>query len=205
MATPKTRPGSPVDDEAWVTVERKRPRRKEQLQQREVRGASEHRGPIPVWRLVSHHEANYFLAIRWLGEELALRLGVTISLTEEAFLRGADWASAGLLEEVALGQPHGIVLERKEPSTKGILVGYPAHWPLDPVLEHRSVAEAERCTYNAGHGRCPPHSSDTADAAGSSPCRAGPRRVGKVRRSTLRSRAGKVLPVPGIRAPPTTV
>ncbi|KAG0721255.1 hypothetical protein GWK47_046825 [Chionoecetes opilio] len=57
---------------------------------------------------------------------------------------------AATLQEVADGQPRGIVLARREPSRRGVLVGYPTGLPLDPVLEHPLVVSAVRCSYSAG-------------------------------------------------------
>lgn len=75
---------------------------------------------------------------------------------ENVFLRSADRASACTLEEVALEQARSIVLERKEAATKGVRMVYPAHLPLESVLEHPSVSVVERSLYNAVHERLLP-------------------------------------------------
>lgn len=68
-------------------------------------------------------------------------------------VRSLDWDRASTLEEFVSEHPAGIVLERKEPEVRGVLLGHPAHLPLDPILGHRTLAAAERCLYNTDHGR----------------------------------------------------
>ncbi|KAG0727230.1 hypothetical protein GWK47_035066 [Chionoecetes opilio] len=67
-----------------------------------------------------------------------------------SFSGGASRDAAATLQEVADGQPRGIVLARRETSRRGVLVGYLTGLPLDPVLEHPLVETAVRCSYNAG-------------------------------------------------------
>ena len=76
-----------------------------------------------------------------------------VSRTGDFFIRGADWGHATILQEVAAGQPRGIVLLPKEVTRKCVFQGYPTALPLDPVKEHPAVLTAERCIHNAGQGR----------------------------------------------------
>ena len=108
---------------------------------------------FPKWRLEKHSEASAYAAIRWLEDEQKVQLRVDVTRTGDFVLRGADWAASTTLQEVASGQPRGIVLKPVEPTRKAVLEGFPAALPLDPVQEHPIVAAAERCTHNAGHGR----------------------------------------------------
>ncbi|KAG0713200.1 hypothetical protein GWK47_016731 [Chionoecetes opilio] len=88
--------------------------------------------------------------VRWLESELQLAITVDVSATREFLLLGETRDAAATLQEVADGQPRGIVLARREPSRRGVLVRYPTGLPMDPVLEHPLVNTAVRCSYNAG-------------------------------------------------------
>ncbi|KAG0717919.1 hypothetical protein GWK47_053470 [Chionoecetes opilio] len=114
-------------------------------------GATAAERPIPVWRVVRHEDfASPYQLVRWFESELQLAFKVDVSTTGEFLLRGATWDAAATIQEVADGQPRDIVLARREPSMRGVLVGYPTGLPLDPVLEHPLVETAVRCSYNAG-------------------------------------------------------
>lgn len=117
---------------------------------------TDQRGPLPVWRLVSSRFNTQYQCIRFMEEELHLRLRLTISLSGDFFIRASDWSHAATLEELAASQTHDIVLVKKEATNKGVLLRYPLQLPLEPVLAHHSVAAAERCVYNAGDGRSLP-------------------------------------------------
>ncbi|KAG0717165.1 hypothetical protein GWK47_055026 [Chionoecetes opilio] len=113
--------------------------------------------PIPVWRIVRHDDfPSPYQLVRWLESKLRLALKLDVSASGELLLRGATWDAAATLQEAADGQPRGIVLARREPSRRGVLVGYPTGLPLDPVLEHPLVETAVRCSYKAGLKRHPP-------------------------------------------------
>ncbi|KAG0717544.1 hypothetical protein GWK47_054186 [Chionoecetes opilio] len=145
MATPKRRHGSPADGDGFTVVQSKRPKQEA--------GPYTPAGPLPQWRIAAHQEATQYKVVRWLEDKLKVALRVDLSLMGDYFLRGATWADATTLQEIAVGQPQGIVLVPKEPTRKGVLLGYPTALPLDPVLEHPSVDAAERCYHNAEHGR----------------------------------------------------
>ncbi|KAG0721819.1 hypothetical protein GWK47_006211 [Chionoecetes opilio] len=69
---------------------------------------------------------------------------------------GATWDAAATLQEAADGQPRGIVLARREPSRRGVLVWIP-HWPPpDPVLGAPARRDGIRCSYKAGPFKPPP-------------------------------------------------
>ena len=136
-----------VDEDGYQTVRHKRRPRVEPPP------PTAPRGPLPQWRIESHREANAYRVVLFLQQELRVRLRVDVSRSGDYLLRGLDWASGSILEEVASGQPRGIVLKRLDYYRKGVLEGYPTALPLDPVTAHPSVAAAERCTHNAGHGR----------------------------------------------------
>ncbi|KAG0702922.1 hypothetical protein GWK47_024982 [Chionoecetes opilio] len=114
-------------------------------------GATAAERPIPVWRVVGHDDfPGPYQLVRWLECELRLALQVDVSASGEFLLRGATEDAAATLQEVADGQPRGIVLSRRESSRRGVLVGYPPGLPLDPVLEHPLVVSAVRCSYGVG-------------------------------------------------------
>ena len=146
MATSK-RPRESIDEDGFQLVCRKR------LQRRVDPPHPTQRPNLPLWRIESHKEASAFKVVRWLESEFKIALRVDVSRTGDFSLRGADWGASTILEEIAAGQPRGLVLKRLEQYRKGILEGFPTALPLDPVREHPLVAAAERCTHNAGHGR----------------------------------------------------
>ena len=141
------RPHDGLDEDGYQTVRSKRRPRQE------AAAPTASRAPLPQWRIESHREASAFRVVLWLQEELKVRLRVDVSRSGDFLLRGLDWASGSTLEEVASEQPRGIILKRLDFYRKGVIEGYPTALPLDPVTAHPSVAAAERCTHNAGHGR----------------------------------------------------
>ena len=147
MATAKRPLADVVDEDGFQLVQRKRrplPRDPP---------TTAHQTPLPQWRIESHREANAYCVVRWLEDELKIALRVDVSRTGDFLLRGADWGASTTLEEVAAGKPRGLILRRLERYRKGVIEGFPTALPLDAVKEHQLVAAAERCTYNAGHGR----------------------------------------------------
>lgn len=158
MVISKKPPETPADDDSLTAVQSKRARGKHLSDQRQNPTQKERTedgviGHTMAWLLFSYNEANYYRAVSWIDDELQVHLWVTIFLNEDAFLLGADWFPVTTLEEIAAGQPRVIILEQKEAHMMGILLDYSTHLPLNPVLEHLSVASAERYTYNGGHGR----------------------------------------------------
>ncbi|KAG0723342.1 hypothetical protein GWK47_042896 [Chionoecetes opilio] len=148
MTSTRRRPEDPPDD-AGFTLQRKRFRVTKHSSQQS--GATAAERPIPVWRVVRHDDfPSPYQLVRWLESELRLALKVDVSASGEFLLRGATEDAAATLQEVADGQPRGIVLARREPSRRGVLVGYPTGLPLDPVLKHPLVVSAVRCSYSAG-------------------------------------------------------
>lgn len=143
------------DGDGRIPIHSKRTRRRTPHQQ-DIYTTDGPADLLPEWRLVSSEFSNHYSAIRWMEDELKLRLRVTVSRTGDFFIRGRDWNHATTLEELAVGQACGIVLVKKELTTRGVLLGYPTHLPLDPVLAHPCIVAAERCYYNAGHGRLLP-------------------------------------------------
>ncbi|KAG0721875.1 hypothetical protein GWK47_045584 [Chionoecetes opilio] len=137
MATAKRRREEP-DDDGFTLVQRERFRVKRPPSPQQS-GATASERPIPL--------------VRWLESELQFALKVDVSASGEFLLRGATWDAAATFQKVADGQPRGIVLARREPSRRGVLVGYPTGLPLDPVLESPLVETAVRCSYNAGLNR----------------------------------------------------
>ncbi len=119
MATSRKRPPVPADDDedggGWSLVQRKRARR------RAREGVEDHTsGPIPEWRLISSDFGNHYAAIRWMEDELKLRLRVTVSRAGDFLIRAWDWDHATTLDELAAGQARGIVLQKKEATTRGV-------------------------------------------------------------------------------------
>ncbi|KAG0719019.1 hypothetical protein GWK47_051346 [Chionoecetes opilio] len=146
MTSTRRRPEDPPDD-AGFTLQRKRFRVTKHSSQQS--GATAAERPIPVWRVVRHDDfpspyqlvrPSFGSPSRWMSPPP----GSSFSG------RGATEDAAATLQEVADGQPRGIVLARREPSRRGILVGYPTGLPLDPVLEHPLIVSAVRCSYSAG-------------------------------------------------------
>lgn len=152
MAARRKRPteSAPDDGDGWTRVQSKRARRRTL---HEDGGEDRSSGPLPEWRLVSSDFSTHYQAIRWMEDERKLRLRVTVSRAGDFLIRAWDWDHATTLDEIAAGRTRGITLEKKEAAVKGVLLGYPTHLPLDPVLAHPCVAAAVRCHYNAGHGR----------------------------------------------------
>ena len=146
MATSK-RPLDSVDEDGFQPARRKRRPRTNAPR------PTEQQSPLPVWRIERHLMDNNFQVVRWLEDELKIGLRVDVSRTGDFLLRGADWGASTTLEEVAAGQPQGLVLKRLVPYKKGVLEGFHTALPLDAIKEHPLVAAAERCTHNAGHGR----------------------------------------------------
>ncbi|KAG0727130.1 hypothetical protein GWK47_035258 [Chionoecetes opilio] len=152
MATAKRRRDEP-DDDGFTLVLRERFRVKRPPSPQQS-GATASERTIPVWRIVKHDDfPGPYQLVRWLECELQLALKVDVSASGEFLLRGATWDAAAALQVVADYRPRGIVLARREPSRRGVLVGYPTGLPLDPVLEHPLVETVVRCSYNAGLNR----------------------------------------------------
>ncbi|KAG0715509.1 hypothetical protein GWK47_001290 [Chionoecetes opilio] len=167
MTSTRRRPEDP--DDAGFILQRKRFRVTKPSSQQS--GATAAERPIPVWRVVRHDDfPSPYKLVRWLECELRLALKVDVSASGEFLLRGATEDAAATLQEVADGQPRGIVLARREPSRRGVLVGYPTGLPLDPVLEHPLVVSAVRCSYSAGLKRhLPTRQVQLRRCGGSSP------------------------------------
>ncbi|KAG0726043.1 hypothetical protein GWK47_037378 [Chionoecetes opilio] len=145
MATPKRRHGSPADEEGFTLVQRKRPKQQA--------GPHTPAGPLPQWRIAADQETTQFEVVRWIEDELKVALRVDITREGDYLLSGATWATATTLQEIASGQPRGIVLVSKEITRRGVLLGYPTALALDSVLDHPSVIGGVRCHHNAGHVR----------------------------------------------------
>ncbi|KAG0712918.1 hypothetical protein GWK47_017365 [Chionoecetes opilio] len=120
-------------------------------------------------------------------------------------LRGATEDAAATLQEVADGQPRGIVLARREPSRRGVLVGYPTGLPLDPVLEHPLVVTAVWCSYSAGLKRHLPTRQVQLTPAGARPRRPGPWLLRDFRGAQVHPGTCPLLPLPGVWALPAPV
>lgn len=65
---------------------------------------------------------------------------MTVSPAGDFIIRAWDWSYASTLETTALEQPEGIMITKKEPAVKSVLLGYTVHLPLDPTVEHRTMA-----------------------------------------------------------------
>ena len=126
MATPKRPPESSADDDGFLPVRRKRQKK---LDAPETPAA---RGTPMFWRIAEHKLDSPYSVVTWLEDELKLLLRVEVSRTGDFFIRGADWGHAATLQEVAAGQPRGIVLLPREVTRKCVLQGYPTALPLDP-------------------------------------------------------------------------
>ncbi|KAG0723564.1 hypothetical protein GWK47_005461 [Chionoecetes opilio] len=150
MATAKRRREEP-DDEGFTLVQRERFRVKRPPSPRES-GATASERTIPVWRIVKHDDfPGPYQHVRWLERELQLALKVDVSASVEFLLWGATWDAAATLQEVADGQPQGIVLAwREHQQERWSSLDTPLASPWDPVLEHPLVVTAVRCSYNAG-------------------------------------------------------
>ncbi|KAG0715639.1 hypothetical protein GWK47_011470 [Chionoecetes opilio] len=86
-------------------------------------------GPLPQWRIAAYQEATQYKVVRWLEDELKVALWVDLSLTGDYFLRGATWAAATTLQEIAAGQPRGIVLVRRSPPGRACCWDIPPPFP----------------------------------------------------------------------------
>ncbi|KAG0716555.1 hypothetical protein GWK47_000983 [Chionoecetes opilio] len=125
MMSTRRRPEDP--DDAGFILQRKRFRVTKPSSQQS--GATAAERPIPVWRVVRHDDfPSPYQLVRWLECELRLALKVDVSASGEFLLREATEDAAATLQEVADGQPRGIVLARREPSRRGCPCWIP-HWP----------------------------------------------------------------------------
>lgn len=126
---------------------------------------------------------------------MGYRFRSTVSHAGGFLIRAVSWDRVWDPDGFASYEQQGFVLMRTEPEVRGVLLGYPVHLLLDPIIGHPAVVTAERCLLNVDRGRRRPTRSVRVTLRGQLP-------------PSWTSSEGSalpfavVLPVPGLRPPP---
>ncbi len=105
---------------------------------------------LPKFKIMQtdHFPTAYGVVTAMEKEQPELKLSITVNLKGEIIITPQDQQTASYLEKVRVLQGKPVCLEKLDPSerrTRVVLLGYPIDFPLDPVLEHKQILNAERC------------------------------------------------------------
>ncbi|KAG0713310.1 hypothetical protein GWK47_001868 [Chionoecetes opilio] len=131
MTSTRRRPEDP--DDAGFILQRKRFRVTKPSSQQS--GATAAEQPIPVWRVVRHDDfPSPYQLVRGWSASFGSPSGGCLRLRGFSFSGGRLRTPPPPSRKWLMANPRGIVLARREPSRRGVLVGYPTGPPPGPCI-----------------------------------------------------------------------